>query len=227
MFGGLLGKKDPDKIENERIKQAQTFEEKQLLTKEASGTTDIDLGQNPQSTYESLRYTQGVEDEICQAVSHELKNEILIETDKGSSWAPLVVGYTKDKNGNEEPVFMPPKINDYGVMTIITMVRPFVNRNLFNSNFGDKQISSMISQSRYDLLYNLIENKELYGLGYMPSITNIGIIMTTYANYIRPGPYRAYNDGERKNWRTQNKRIETLNSSPPQQKTSGFFSRSG
>lgn len=169
--------------------------------------SSVDYPYRPNSDADTLRYTQGVEDEIISNLIHELKNHILINP-KNGEWEATIYCVGFDENGKEQFAEVPPKLNNLGILAVVNQARPFLNRNMMNSNFKEEKISSLVRNAYLELHRDLLYNRERYGLSYACDPNSISVIMRIYLAYVTPGPFRALNDGERRNNRSMFKSMD-------------------
>lgn len=160
-------------------------------------------------------FTQDFEDEKCESLIHELKNHV--RDSKGNWVVPKeLLGYTKE--GEAVYQDMQPKINDAGIMMILTLARPFFHRNMINSNYDDTKINFILKKTKRVLRRSLIVNSENYGLTNEPSTTVLSEIIDCVMNHVKPTIYRALNDGERRHLRSFTKKIEATTDGTQQPK---------
>lgn len=173
---------------------------------EAKDST-VDYPFRPNTEADTLRYTQGVEDSIITNLIHELRNHFIINPEKGEWEIPTeFVGY--DEQGKPQYRDIRPKLNDIGILAVINQARPFLNRNMINSNFSEERISLLIKNAYLELHRDLLTNRQRYGLTYACDPSEISVILRIFLAYILPGPFRALNDGERRSNRSMYKSME-------------------
>lgn len=165
-------------------------------------------------------WQQDIAEETLQQLAHELRNEWY--DPKTESWNKrLLLTLPSGKK-----IYMQPLLNEVGIQSIISLVRPLLSRNMINTNLDGDQISKMLVRTIITTILNLGHEYDSWGLGIDPKISTLDRIVDLVQNYIMPTPYRALHDGERRHLRSFSRRIETLSEAPPPSKGTrkwGFF----
>ncbi len=163
----------------------------------------------PEGHDDLLRWQQELGDELEQ-LKMDLRNRV--RSDQGN-WVARqrFVRYDKDAEGKTIEVWenMPPLMNECGVQMVETAVRPLLSRNLINSNLDEDTVLFLLKETSNTLVFNMANRFDEFGLGNAPSPALMSHILRLIKNVIKPTPFRALNDGERRHQRTMNKRIET------------------
>lgn len=219
----FIGGENPDdKRAREADERARKTQNENLALHESLKTDPSEVASHQQTTADMMRWTQSVEDDICSNLAHELRNHIM--NAKGDWEIPrFVVGL--DEQGQRIIEDVPPLLNEFGIVRVVNMARPFLTRNMFNSNFSEEQINVTLKHTIIELYYDLIDHREDYGLGYAPDITTLGSIIRVFINYCKPGPFRALNDGERRLLRETTKNVHAQVSNDKDQNKQGLLRR--
>jgi len=212
----------------EKTEQERLFE-KQVAAQVEQGILDsVSNPQNPQEDLvfdqlqdkrsDLMRWQQDLGDEV-ETLKHELRSEVW----DGEKWIPQVVEeFVRDPFGNiktnpltkraiKQLVVVPPLANESFVHLVDISVKPFISRNLINSNFNEGMIWRMLRNFFDDLIDNMADNCKDYDIKFK----NYDIITRLIKNVVIAGPFRALNDGERKHQRTINKRVEAFTDRAP------------
>lgn len=132
-----------------------------------------------------LRWTQDLDD----------RREYLKYTLKGFEPTQIADGnFIWEKTKDFEPL-----CNDIGLKKILLLADGFFSKNLINSNFDTDRVLITLRNSMWNLVNCLASEKDTWKIN---SIADMNIICETFKISILPGPFRAYNDGERKHSRT-------------------------
>jgi len=149
---------------------------------------------------ELIRWQQELGDEQ-DILEHDLKNHVYTDN-----------GWMVDPN-------LPALLNDKGIFMIKRELRPHLSRNLFMSNLKEDRICMMQQNTLKTIALTLVANHGTYDF----DVRNINHIMRVTKNYIIPGAYRAFNEGERKHLRTMHKSVEAHTSSEDQRPKKKLF----
>ena len=145
-----------------------------------------------------LKWQQDLEDEL-EFFKHELRGEVLTIVNGEKVWAALKEPMAKEKF----------------IRMIESQIKPFLSRNLINSNFTEKRILMMLRNTCDDIADLMASNWDTYGIDFC----YWDDIIRQTKNIIIASPFRAMNDGQRKHDRSIIKRIEATNESPQKQST--------
>lgn len=195
-----LNKQDNEVQAEER---QRTFLRNQQMVDVAANNEHIDYQQQEGRT-DLLKWQQELSDELL-ALRHRLKGEVRNED---GQWGPrmILVGYDKE-TGEKVYERAPPLANDLFIDYVEMQVEPFLSRNMFSSNFTEKRILEMLKNTCNDISDAMSDGWDLYGIDFI----NYDLVVRLIKNVIIPGPFRAWNDGQRRHDRTVAKRIEAFN----------------
>ena len=101
---------------------------------------------------------------------------------------------------------------------VIPQCRPFLSRNLINSNFQEERILMMLRTTMDDITDNMADHYDKYDIDF----TNYDLILRLIKNVIKPGIFRSLNGWTKKTDSTNFKRIEISNETQ-EQKQKGLF----
>lgn len=203
--------------------QKQIKEERDFIRERDTYTSgqqeDIHSYQIEQGRSDLIRWQQDFKEEIEQ-LKHDLRNEYY--DFKNNDWVRRIVEYAvEDERGNIsiEEKKLPPLINEYGLQMIEVQLRPFLSRNLFNSNLSENRILDMLRRTAKAILYNLVDNITDYEIEFR----NIDQILRLIMNVMIPSPYRALHGWGKKMDTGQIKRVEAYSETAIPKKR-GWFS---
>lgn len=200
---------------NRRKEEQRQIEEERAFARERDSfasaqnedlyTMEIEKGRS-----DLIRWQQDFEEDLI-ALKHQFRNEYFDKDRK--QWVKrmsIVYKEKTDEKGNvsivEVQVPMRPMINEHGIAMIESLVRPFMSRNMFNTNFDDTRILKMLLSTSNELVDNLTDNYDSYGVEF----TNNSLIVRIVKNFITPGPYRALKGWGKSTDIGQIKRVENL-----------------
>jgi len=138
-----------------------------------------------------------------ESMKRKLKNEYF-NMDEGK-W----VKKKEFKNG--KLVDMPALMTEEGIAAVENAISGFVGenaRNLINSSFSEKQISSSLIYTCNDIVHIFAYNYDKYFINPTPS--NMTLTLRIIKNEIKPTPYRALNGFTKRQDNTAIKRVETF-----------------
>lgn len=165
---------------------------------------------NEQLYYESqkqrsdlLKWQQDLGDELL-----ELVMTLQAYKKVGNDWVPI-----KDK----EPLCNEKFIYD----VVIPQCKPFLSRNMINTNFDNKTILSDLKYTCNEIADNMTDGYDIYGIKFI----NQDLILRQIKNVIKAGVYRALNGWTKKTDSTVTKRVEALTENTQERK--GLFDIGG
>lgn len=169
---------------------------------------------NDESKRELTRWQQDMEDQITSAI-HDLRNEVLID----GEWVPQTEIIGIEDNG--EPMYgqYSPKMNEYGIRSFVSSLRPLLSRNLMMSNYDEQKILNKLRGSVSTFILDLMKNYNLYGVRKQ----DMSAIIRSFRNHSEPAHYRALNNGERSYLNTIHKSVEAKTETIQPEKKKGFM----
>ena len=198
----MPGQSDPYKEQQDMEQRQMNFGREQGAVQVAEGIPDQVMMQQQEDRTDLLRWQQDMGDEL-QSLIHDLRNEIYIE-DKG--WI-----------SQGKPI-----MNNHGIRKIESHVRPFLSRNMFNTNFNEDRVLGMLRDASNSLTIDLCIHYQSYDL----SFRNCHVVTRWVKNIIMAGPHRAMNGWNKRIDSTISKRVEAFSEGPvqaPKKKMFGLF----
>jgi len=126
--------------------------------------------------------------------------------------------YGEDKKPKMIPA--PPLVNDLFIYEVVLpQCKPYISRNLINSNFTEKRILGMLRCTCNDIANAMADGWDRYGIRF----ENYDLVDRAIKNTIIPGPFRAQNGWTKKTDSTVTRRIENLNENPAMQEKKKLF----
>jgi len=199
--------KDPEKV-NRDHESRMTRE--QLAGRSAEELNDqIGLAQQD-GRQDLIKWQQELSDELDE-FSNNLRNKVWDEHSR--KWVSKT-DYKRDKNGmavfkpdgTPEIIKVPPLMNELGVNALQGYIRPFLSRNLINSNLSEDQALGLLLNTSNDLSGDIAYNHEIYEMNEQ----ELTKIMRLFKNYAIPAPFRAINGWNKKMDTTMSKRVESF-----------------
>ena len=185
----------------------------------AEGVPDQILMQQQADREDLLKWQQDLYDELDQ-LKHDLRCEV--QNNKGV-WVKqrMLMGY--DKDNNEVWGDMPPIMNNIGIRKIESTIRPFLSRNIINSNLSEERVLDMLKRVSDTLVTDIGSYGDVYDLDF----GNYSMVIRWIKNVIMAGPHRAMHGWNKKIDSTISKRVETfsegMNPQQPKKKMFGIF----
>lgn len=178
---------------------------------------DMQSERMEQGRSDLIRWQQDFKEEIEQ-LKHDLRNEYFDESTK--SWKSMKVRRPVLKAGRIEykEFDMPPLINEYGIQMIEVVLRPFLSRNMFNTNLTEDRILDMLKRTSNTMVFNIVDHHDEYDAEF----TNWDHIIRLVKNVMIPSPFRALHGWGKKMDTGQIKRVEAYTETY-QPKKKGWF----
>ena len=212
---GLAWKRGPDREELMLDKQLDAQKEiAQIETATNPGDEQIYAAQEGGRS-DLLRWQQELDDEWVK-LANRLRN---LEELSDGTWIHKTVTKTqRDPQTNKPKInpvtkkpiqvkeILPPLCNELFITKLESQVKPFLSRNMLNSNFNEGRILMMLKNTMNDIASNMADCWDQYDIEFEDYDMITRLIKTTIA----PAPFRALNDGERRHARTISKRVETF-----------------
>jgi len=198
----MPGQSDPYKEQQDMEQRQMNFGREQGAVQVAEGIPDQVMMQQQEDRTDLLRWQQDMGDEL-QSLIHDLKNEVYID---GKGWV---------SQGS-------PIMNNIGIRKIESHVRPFLSRNMFNTNFNEDRVLGMLRDASNSLTIDLCIHYQSYDL----SFRNCHVVTRWVKNIIMAGPHRAMNGWNKRIDSTISKRVEAFSEGPvqaPKKKMFGLF----
>ncbi len=159
-----------------------------------------------------LKWQQDLGDELIDLV-HTIRNEY---QDVSGNWT-----IKKDALGVMD---LEPLANDVFIYEVlIPQCKPFLSRNLINSNFDEKRILQDLKNTMNDITGAVADGHDRYGIKF----TNYDLVLRLIKNTIKSGAFRALNGWTKKTDSTMIKRIESqqeINQQDDKRKLFGLIS---
>lgn len=190
---------DPYAEQHETEQRQMNFGREQGAVQIAEGIPDQVMMQQQEDRTDLLKWQQDLSDELKNLL-HDLRNEVFIE---GQGWV---------KQGN-------PVMNENGVRKIESLVRPYLSRNMFNTNFNEDRVLGMLKDTSNSLALDLCIHYKDYKL----SFSNCPMVTRLVKNVIMAGPHRAMNGWNKRIDSTISKRVEAFSEGPVQQPKKRMF----
>ena len=198
-------------------------EEKLRLARDTAQTNTTDTEEavsfHKQERQDLLRWQQDLLDDLEQ-LKHDLRREVYdLQKDV---WVQerMVSGHTSEG----KPIYeqLAPLMNEQGIRMVESLVRPFLSRNLLNSNLDEQMVYGMLRRSSDTLVNNITYYGEQYDLEF----GNYNLIVRLVKNVIIPSPFRAADGWTKRIDSTISKRLESFAESNKQaENEQGFFAK--
>lgn len=210
MFERLFGEsKEETQWKKQQLEERQFIRERDSVNN--SMQDDNAYMQLREERIDLTRWQQDLDDSI-ELLKHDLMNEELTE----AGFKPRQEFFGYDENGNAQYRPIKPLMNGTGIYLMITTVRRYLNRNVMMSNLSEEIILRILKRLKITLVINLGANYKEYEI----DATNLPLIVKLIMDSVEATLYRSLENGERRYLNTINKRVETYNASPQQQKKS-------
>jgi hypothetical protein len=186
----------------EQLANRQLNLQQQQSYLETDANTDQTYIAEQEGKADLLRWQQELDDELLNCVQ-------------------TLRGYAKNEDGNWIKVREKPLCNDKFIHDVIVpQCKPFLSRNLINSNFEEKRILKMLRYTMDDISDAMCDGWDVYSVNFM----DFDLIMRTIKNVIIPAPFRALKGWTKKTDSTMSKRMEAITENPQrQQQKRGFM----
>ena len=164
-----------------------------------------------------LHWQQDLSDEMFELI-HTLKNEAL----KDGSW--IVKKRNVWKDGKACEVKIPPLCNDKFIdEVVIPQCKPFLNRNLFNTNLTEDFIYNQLKLTMKTIKNAMRDNFEFYDI----TFTNLDLVLRLIQNFCHPGIFRSLDGWNKKMDSTMFKSIESKGEQMNSKEKKGFLGFGG
>jgi len=209
--------------ENQQIRFERESLDKQLDVSRQQSVMDAVSRDDQTAMYEReersdlLKWQQDLSDEMLELI-HTLKNEVKVEGDwkakKRMVW----------KDGKPFEVKIPPLCNDKFIdEVVIPQCKPFLNRNLFNTNLTEQFIYNQLKLTMKTIKNAMRDNFEFYAIDF----TNLDLVLRLIQNFCHPGIFRSLNGWNKKMDSTMFKSIETRGERMQGKEKKGIFGMFG
>ena len=156
---------------------------------------------NQEGKSDLLKWQQDLDDELMELV-YRLKGMTKIDGE-----------FKRVDKGN-------PLCNDKFVTdVVIPQCKPFLSRNLINSNFTEDRILMDLKHTSNDIMSNMADGYDIYGIQFQ----NYDIILRLIKNVIKAGAFRALNGWTKKTDSTIFKKLESSFDNANAQPQRGLF----
>jgi len=204
----LFGKNNQDRA------QQQMFEQELQAGREENAVKYSDVGDDvyfaqKEKTEELTKWQQDLRDDI-EIIIHDFKREVV---DSEGNYKPMLEFIRKDEQGRKHFRRVRPVINDIGINTFRTSVRPSLSRNLIMSNYTEARILLNLKRDVINWIQMVGYHRELYGI----EKGDMSMVVLMLKKIIEPSYFRAMNNGERSYLNTINKRVEAITYGNPNQ----------
>lgn len=192
MFDSFFSGNSEAKMQEKVRKETMNFERQQDAMKVNVPEERLDYIQQ-ESRSDLIKWQQDLDDELIELVM-KLK------------------GYSKHENGwikvRDEPL-----CNDLFIdSVVIPQCKPFLSRNLINSNFKEESVLCSLKNTADDIADNMADGYDIYGIKF----TNYNLVTRSIKNVITPGAFRALNGWTKRTDSTNFKRVESSFDNPQQ-----------
>ena len=157
-----------------------------------------------------IRWQQQLDEEL-ETIKYTLKNYVK----QGEQWVPQQIII------NGEKVDSPQMLTDEGIQAVEAEVRPFMSKNLINSNLDENRIRNTLKFTCKTITRIMGYNYDSYVVD--PSPQNMSHIRRVIKNNIIPGIFRSVNGWTKKQDNMVSRRVETFNDSQVGQQNAGKF----
>ena len=155
-----------------------------------------------------LKWQQDLDPEL-QKLIHNLKGEVLVND----------VWQQKQYRKGDKIFTIRPICNDRFIQEIIIpQCSPFLDRNIFNTWYEEKDILETLRNTCDDLCDTMADHYDEYGIEF----TDFDNVLRNIKNVIRPGAYRALKGWTKKIDSTIIRRVEQSSENPTQKDKKGF-----
>lgn len=204
LFGGGIGRQE--RFAERQQQKEMDFAKEQNIISNATKEEQLEL-LNQETRSNLLRWQQELEDELVNLI-HILKGHKLDEFENGYlSW---------DIPDNPKPICNDKFIED----VVIPQCRPFMSRNLINSNFSEDRILMSLRNTMDDIVDNMADGFDIYDINFQ----NYDLILRLIKNVICPGSFRALQGWTKKTDSTIFKSVESNFLNPRrEEKKRGIF----
>lgn len=195
---------DPYQEQRDMETRQMDFGREQGAVQVAEQIPDQVMLQQQEDRTDLLKWQQDLGDELKNLL-HDLRNEVYDE--KKGMWV---------QQGR-------PVMNEDGVRKIESLVRPYLSRNMFNTNFNEERVLGMLKDTSNALTMDLCIHYEDYELKF----GNCPMVTRWVKNVIMAGPHRAMNGWNKRIDSTISKRVEAFSEGPqhqqPKKRLFGIF----
>ena len=193
MFDSLLPKKE-DNFEKKMIKEQVDIQRQANSMSAVSDDTTHIYDQEGKS--DLLKWQQDLEEELIDCVQ-------------------TLRGYSKIE-GEWKKVRDQALCNDSFIYEVVVpQCKPFLSRNLINSNFDEKRILKMLKFTMNDISDAMSDGYDKYDINFR----NFDLVIREIKNVIIPAPFRALHGWTKKTDSTMAKRIEAFSDNNQPDKT--------
>ena len=150
------------KTSEEKLFERQADLEREMKTKELSAQDDMTYIGEQEKKSDLLKWQQDLGEELIECVQ-------------------TLRGYAKDEDGEWKKVRETPLCNDKFIYEVVVpQCKPFLSRNLINSNFDEKRILKMLRFTMDDITDAMTSGWDLYDIEFM----NFDIVTREIKNVI-------------------------------------------
>lgn len=176
---------DPYRQQMDEETRQMNYAREQAGVSVAEQIPDQVMMQQQEERTDLLKWQQDLDDEL-ENLTHDLRNEVF----EDGEWK---------RQG-------PPIMNEKGVRKIQSLVRPFLSRNMFNTNFPEERVLGMLHDTSNALALDLALHYHEYNL----SFSNCPLVTRWVKNVIMAGPHRAMDGWNKRLDTTISKRVEAF-----------------
>ena len=214
MVLGFGGQGNKEQRMNRDMFQAELKHEREQTAMQQAGMGDMQIESSRDP--DLVRWQEELSDEINLAILD------LRRIDKvGDKYKPLLVFKRVNEKGQREFVRAKPILNELGINSFKTFIRPMVSRNLLMSNFKEDQILAKLKNTVISWVCHLAMHYKEYGV----EVTNLPMLSRLFKSISEPSCYRALLNGERNYLTSSTRRLEAFTSNEQQgsEKKKGFL----
>jgi len=198
MFDGFMQGNNEAKVQERARQEAMTFERQENALKTNVPEERLDL-MAQESRSDLIKWQQDLDDELMELV-YKLR------------------GYAKHEGGwlktKSVPLCNDVFIND----VVIPQCKPFLSRNLINSNLKEEDILESLKNTCNEIADNMADGFDKYAILFV----NNDLVMRSIKNVIKPGIFRSLNGWTKRTDSTNFKRVESSFDNPQEHKRELF-----
>lgn len=187
------------KAEQKARSESMNFEQQQNAMKVNVPEERMDL-MAQESRSDLIKWQQDLDDELMELV-YKLRGYVI----KNNQWI---------LPDNVVPLCNERFVND----VVIPQCKPFLSRNLINSNYNEENILADLLNTTNEIVDNMSDGFDKYDIVF----TNYDMVLRSIKNVIKPGIFRALHGWTKKTDSTNFKRVESSFDSPQQQQRELF-----
>lgn len=171
----------------EEMQNKAMLTQKQIAMLDSSSRNDIIDEEIQKNRSDLLRWQQDLDEELMDLV-YQLKGYVR----EGQNWV---------FPDNPEPMCNEKFIND----VVIPQCKPYLSRNLINSNFSEERILMDLRNTADDIKDNMADGYDKYGIKFI----NYDLVLRLIKNVVKAGAFRALNGWTKKTDSTNFKKLES------------------